>query len=338
MDLNEKLDILLITYNRAKPLDLTLQNLLAENSPIKDFDITIVDNDSSDNTAEIVKKHQQSHPHLHYEKNKYNIGGNANILKAFYSANKEYVWILADNDEYDWTGWSEVEKFIQEGKDAIFVANYSSPEVDVVKMIYQATFLPGVIYKTTNIDNDVMVNMSYNICNLFPHLALFTKILNENLEIAIVKNGIVKNGVNDDHNKGTPFVRGNKSENMHPMMCSRSWDSGFANTAWMIKDKKLRDYVVTHIVDVQPFNSAAVFLRNKSVYNKFCIFNVLPFFNKIRFLINLLLFYTVFRIVYIYTDYRRDKEVYRRYHKRCRMLLFSCINFKLFEWKVDYKG
>ena len=96
------LDIFLITYNRAKSLDKTLSQILSVESPIRDFEIQIIDNNSTDNTREIVAKWQEEFPNLKYEKNKYNIGGNANIVKAFYRANKDYVWVLADNDDFNW--------------------------------------------------------------------------------------------------------------------------------------------------------------------------------------------------------------------------------------------
>ena len=63
---SELLDIFLITFNRAKALDRTLEQLLDDKSPIKDFEINIIDNNSSDNTSLIVQKWQKNHPNLKY--------------------------------------------------------------------------------------------------------------------------------------------------------------------------------------------------------------------------------------------------------------------------------
>ena len=73
MSISEKLEIFLITYNRAKKLENTLNQIFAENSPVKNFDITVIDNNSTDSTREVVIKFQTLNGNLKYEKNKYNI-------------------------------------------------------------------------------------------------------------------------------------------------------------------------------------------------------------------------------------------------------------------------
>ena len=46
--LKDKLQICIITYNRKKYIERTLNQLLAENSPIKDFVIAVFDNASAE--------------------------------------------------------------------------------------------------------------------------------------------------------------------------------------------------------------------------------------------------------------------------------------------------
>jgi len=48
------IDIVLITYNRATQLNQTLKALLAPESPVRDFPITIMDNASTDHTSQVV--------------------------------------------------------------------------------------------------------------------------------------------------------------------------------------------------------------------------------------------------------------------------------------------
>ena len=57
MNLKDKLDIVLITYNRKNCLQKTFEQIFAENSPIKDFDITILNNASTDGTSEFIEKY-----------------------------------------------------------------------------------------------------------------------------------------------------------------------------------------------------------------------------------------------------------------------------------------
>jgi len=86
----------LITYNRAQQVEETLTAFYQ----LKDYGIHfhVLDNCSTDNTAAIVKKWQKIWPHLVYHKNVYNIGGNANILRALEITEADYAWIIGDDD------------------------------------------------------------------------------------------------------------------------------------------------------------------------------------------------------------------------------------------------
>ena len=120
MDLNNKLDIVLITYNRKEFLEETFGQIFAQDSPIKDFDITILDNHSTDGTSEFIQEYCLKHPNIKHIRNKVNIGGNANIAKALVEIpTKEYVWVLCDNDSYDWSAWNEIEQAVKDNYDVI---------------------------------------------------------------------------------------------------------------------------------------------------------------------------------------------------------------------------
>ena len=54
--IEEKMEIILITYNRSKYLDNTLNQFL--NSPFKNCKFTVLDNCSPDNTPEICAKYE----------------------------------------------------------------------------------------------------------------------------------------------------------------------------------------------------------------------------------------------------------------------------------------
>lgn len=342
MSISEKLEIFLITYNRAKKLENTLNQVFAENSPVKNFDITIIDNNSTDSTKDVVFKFQALNSNLKYEKNKYNIGGNANIVKAFCKANKEYVWILADNDDLCWDSWNEVEKFIQEGSDAIIVADYECPKYDIAQLFDQMTFLPGVIYKTSNIDDTVIGNMEFNISNMFPHLALAAKLINENKKISFTDNAIVLVRSNCDENGEYIFTRGYNRDSIHPLQKGMNWLSGYANSLYLIRDKKIRNYIISHNRYCTELNSARVLYWMKkqpeqNLYNYLCVFAVLSFWNKLRFIVNLILYYSLYRIVYISKREKvngDDKILTIQFYLR----LFSFIKIKLFEIDKNIEG
>ena len=125
--LKDKLQIYLITYNRAKCLKYTLKQIFAPNSPIRDFNITILNNASTDKTDEVIEEYQEEFPNLVHIKHSINIGGNGNIVRAFEmagSCGKEYAWVLCDDDVFSFKGWKELENAILEEKDIICASNY----------------------------------------------------------------------------------------------------------------------------------------------------------------------------------------------------------------------
>ncbi len=341
VNIADSLDIFLITYNRAKSLDKTLSQILSAKSPIRNFEIKIIDNNSTDNTREVVKKYQEEFPNLKYEKNKYNIGGNANIVKAFYKANKDYVWILADNDDFNWGNWSDVEQAIEAKTDAIVVATYECPKLNIAQLFIQTTFVPGVIYRTSNIDDTVLCNMEFNISNMFPHLVLSSKIINENRKFYILDKPIVLIGKNEDENGEYIYTRGYNGY-IHPLQKGMNWISGYANSLHLIKDKKIRNYIISHNRFCTELNSAKLFFwRNKeseqNLYNYLCVFAVLSPFERFRFLLNLFFYFTLYRIIFIsrkdFFNYEEKKQTIQ-YDIR----LFYFIKTKLFRFTKDLKG
>lgn len=338
MNIKDKLDIFIITYNRANHIQETLEQILAENSPIKDFDITIIDNNSTDNTAEIIHKYQQQHPNILYKKNRYNIGGNANIARTFEYAQKDYIWVLADNDFYNWEKWYEVEDAINSGKDAVMTAIYECPKYDIAQFFIQMTFLPGVIYKTDLIDENVIANMQFNISNMFPHLAVASRLINEKRDVAIVSKAIVNPGDNGDGKANVSYTRGYSKSSLHPLMKNMNWLSGFANTLWMIEDKKTRNYIAKHnLFYITQLNTIRLFTYNwrrsgGSLYNLLCAFNVLDMAGKIKFLLNIVCLFTICPFVYIFSDNIYNVEC-DEITKRYRIILFSKLKTTLFKFR-----
>lgn len=337
----DKLEIFLITFNRASKLENTLKQLLNENSPINDFQITIVDNNSKDNTALVVQKYQSQHKNILYVKNRYNIGGNANIVKAFYKAKKEYVWVLADNDNYSWENWWQVEQEINNKADAIVVATYECPKFDIAQLFLQTTFLPGVIYRTSNIDDTVIGNMEFNISNMFPHLALSAKLINEEKTFAILDSPIVMLGANEDEEGNHAYTRGYDGF-IHPLFKGMNWISGYANSLHLIKDTKIRNYIISHNRFCAALNSAKLFFyRDKfsegSLYNYLCVFTVLSACDKIKFIINFILYLTIYKIIYIH---RRDIFITEenKHIIRIDVILFTIIKTRLFKITKEIKG
>lgn len=319
------LNIFLVTYNRKNKLKQTLDALLAENSPIKNFKITILDNCSTDGSSELIEEYCSRYTNLKHIRRNRNIGGNANIAGAFELAKAKYMWILCDNDNYCWDSWKEVEQAMAENADAIFVSTFNWPDVDIADAFVQSTFVPGVIYKTANIDDNVMENIEYNISNMFPHAVLFGKLINENKDLRYVSKEIVTIGPNEKN----AYFRGNDIAALHPFRQASNWHAAYAVTLLFIKNPKLRNYIATHRINSASLNTVHIIRGNSySLYNLFCIFCALSNFQRIIFILKYIYSHTLFYIIYIRMIYMRDKNmIYRKKLQMC-LLYFIKITFK----------
>ena len=300
MGIKDKLEIVLITYNRCDCLKSTLDEIFADNSPVRDFDITILDNSSTDGTRELIEEYKEKYPNIKYIINRFNIGGCANISKALVELpNKEYVWVICDNDTYDWTCWGEIEKAIENDFDVIFTRKISGKVSDI---FYKAAFLPACIYKTKNITNEVAQNIYDGIRILFPHLALIAKNINDSNRIYSVSKDIVIIGKNENQNLA--FTRGNNRGDMPQSRRYIFWSPAYFQSIELIKDKKKREEIIDnlrhyHKTLFELFQS--VVIKNELYYGKcfnnyFQIFRMLNFKQKLKFIfaylsIKLLIFF-----------------------------------------------
>lgn len=226
--IEDKLEIVIPTYNRDKYLDNTLNSLL--NSPFKNCKITIRDNASPDNTPEICEKYSSLFNNFHIMRNEKNIGGNANIFRSYEQANYPYVWVLADNDILNFDKCQDFIDAIETEKYDLIICNSTSCKSEensnkltivndeplseyikrhkinenylentaqefasIIKNRYFeiAGFISSTIYKTSLIDSDVLITGSKYIGRNYPHFSLIAKALNENLLIYKTKYDLV---------------------------------------------------------------------------------------------------------------------------------------------------
>ena len=93
-----KLSVCLITYNRARFLDLLLADLFATHPFPFPFEILICDNASTDNTQDVVAGWQARQPEIRYLRQNFNVGPEHNLATAYRMARGEYCIYLADDD------------------------------------------------------------------------------------------------------------------------------------------------------------------------------------------------------------------------------------------------
>ena len=233
MSIADKLGIVITTYNRAAHLERTLTTLLANDSPVKDCQITVQSNHSSDETPVVVGKFQSSHPNLHYRENPYNLGISGNICK-------EYHWNLCDDDRFDWAGWDEVEKAILGKVPVICASNYMIPEdhrMDVAYQLGQMGFVPAVIIRTELYTDTTIRNSFDNIFTLFPHLVPIVSFLNAGGKVHVISREVVTNGM--EQGTDCSYLRGARPDIIFHRSRTMTWMVGYSNILANLTDRKL---------------------------------------------------------------------------------------------------
>ncbi len=240
--LKDKLQIILITYNRADCVERTMKQFFAETSPVKDFNFLVLDNNSSDNTPEVVHKWQTTFPNITYQKNNYNVGLSGNIARAFSCANMDYVWVIGDDDVYDFSNWNEVEAAIENNERLICIARYALPEerkASLAHQFLQLTFITGGIYSTKLITDTTIHNAYDSIYTLFPHLCFAISLINAGGHVYVVDKAISDNGF-EFEKRDYSYTRGAKAAEVMPRSQSMSWITGYCNALSLLKDEKLK--------------------------------------------------------------------------------------------------
>lgn len=191
MFIEKELEIFIPTYSRKEELLHTLETLFSVSSPVRNVNITVLDNHSLDGTEDILKIYQKKYPNFAYIRHSRNIGGNANIACIFGLPKKAYFWMICDDDIIDFTCFNEVLAGIENQQDCIVVNHEYLPANNIAELYRLLTFLPAGIYKTSLLTDSVLLNAYNNIPNWFPHLALPAAIINKKGSFFICSENIV---------------------------------------------------------------------------------------------------------------------------------------------------
>ena len=249
--LNDILEIILVTYNRCDKLKQTMNQLLANTSPVRDIDITIVDNCSTDGTSEYIDTIAEKYKNIHHIRRRRNVGAKANIAFAYEIARKKYLWVLCDDDKYNFSAWDNIVDAMKNDEDIILMSKYALPkkhaEIDALALLVQATFVPGVIIKTDCLDDTTLRNIYDSIFTMYVQLIPIITMLNNGKNFfiprghAVVQNGFdygkkLKSGLDSHVN----YCRGANAEKMYYRSAHMSPYVGFANVMSLLKDEKLK--------------------------------------------------------------------------------------------------
>lgn len=148
------LEIVLITYNRSKSLEKTLLSIV--DGFLINIKVTILDNCSEDDTESICRVFIDQHKNISYVKNKYNIGGCANAMRAYEIASAEYIWIICDDDICNFSSI----------KDVIYLINKYSPDLLIVGSAVAAGSIQSIVLPTGVLLNSTGGNTGAVVFNL----------------------------------------------------------------------------------------------------------------------------------------------------------------------------
>ena len=122
----KKLSICIPTYNRSEYLNNCLNSIFLNNINLSEIDICISDNNSTDNTSEVVIAYENK-LNIKYIKNTKNIGVAQNILKVVGLSDSEFCWIIGDDDLLLNDGVKTVLKLLNQykGTDYFYINSYN---------------------------------------------------------------------------------------------------------------------------------------------------------------------------------------------------------------------
>ena len=280
MLLKHDLEILIITFNRKKDLIHTLKTVLSSDSPIKDCDIKILDNSSTDGTSKVCNELAQKHQNITHIRHNKNIGLAGNICRAMEIASKKYFWILCDNDELDWKNWPQVQKGLDENYDLVLASTfYIKDKADEALVLAQLTFLPAGIYKTELVTNDIMVYAMADIPTILPHLAIGCSVMNEKKKIFAPPKSVCMIKPNEIKSMDSYTFDRVAKKYKHPRSTPISFYAGIINSLALLKDKKIKERCIEVFTDKKKLNGYGPFLNFNflilSFFAKKCSFSVI---------------------------------------------------------------
>lgn len=163
----EKVSVIMSVYNSDKFLKEAIESIL--NQTYKNIEFIIIDDGSTDNSKEIIKKYEKIDKRIIFIENKENIGLTKNLNKAIELSSSNYIARMDSDDVSDVTRIEKQIDFLQKNKEFSIVGscakyinskgeleeNLMVPESndEIKSMIYKVNPLvhPSVMFKKEDI-------------------------------------------------------------------------------------------------------------------------------------------------------------------------------------------
>lgn len=110
-----KLSIIIPTHNTAQYLKHTINVII--NQWLKDYELIIVDDNSTDNTEEVVGHFIDKNKNIKYLKNKKNLGAGTSRNIGYKHSSGEYVTFIDSDDWADLAAYKTAVDFLDDNPD-----------------------------------------------------------------------------------------------------------------------------------------------------------------------------------------------------------------------------
>jgi glycosyltransferase involved in cell wall biosynthesis len=180
--MNPKISILITTRDRADFITKAIESVL--NQSFADWEILVLDDDSKDNTKEIVNIYQTKDTRIKYYKNSPALGISKNRNKALSISSGKYIAVL-DSDDF-WLDKDKLQKqydFLEANPDYVLIGSN-------IKIIDEkGNFIKETTFATENIDirKKILKNNQIPHSTVLMKKNLIEKVGNYNEKISCVE-------------------------------------------------------------------------------------------------------------------------------------------------------
>jgi len=252
--MDNNLDIIIITYNRSEQLEKTLLQFLR--SPFVENRVVVIDNASTDTTPEVCQRFANRFPRFEVVRNRLNIGGDANFLRAVEASRATYTWVVCDDDTWDFSCAGQVLACIDnEQADAIMVGPVHPDGFETDQILgaralvekgfwfhFSLSFFPAMIFKTRLFTSKSMIGGYRRIVDHYPNFAFIHHLFLSDVQVYLPSDNLVI-----------------RNENDISVLSPLEWYSSWVNCCWSIGEGKVRKQAVEHATKKRGFVKCLMF-------------------------------------------------------------------------------
>lgn len=273
------LSIILPTYNRAKCLDISLSTYIVDKR--HDLEIIVCDNNSLDETEEVVKKYISIDSRIKYIKNPYNVGFTRNLFRGWMEIKSPWWMVLCDDDigtsgfidqtiqhihQYPESGVIyTVQATVKNGCLRYHLpkrnqTTYLKPGGEAISlMLNSADFVPGTVFSSKLVKNDYWKLDSA----IYPHLRIATSIASKAPVLYVIGSEYIVAGGAINRNIQ---VRSELSKVVQPNEDSNSTDFGYISRPKDFEIIELFSLAEEIVLKEQDFKIVESFLLGLTVW------------------------------------------------------------------------